>query len=63
MFKQNTFAIRAEFSHLSDSDFYHGQKLFFNKVFKQEKIYQHETFYELFELSARRNLPVVLKEF
>lgn len=63
MFKQNTFAIRAEFIHLSDFDFYNGQKLFFNKVLKQEKIFRHNMFYELFELPARRNLSLALREF
>lgn len=56
-------AIRVEFSHLSDEDFINGQKMFFNKVLNQKKIYEDDNLNKLFELTARKNLKKALEEF
>lgn len=63
MFKQNTMAIRAEYNQVPSDDFITGQKSFFKHVLSQDRIYQDQTFYELFEEHARNNLAMVSNEY
>lgn len=61
-FKKNTENIRLEYSHLSDEEFVAGRKEFFKKMLSRKSIYYTETFKDLFEEQARKNIEEYFNE-
>ena len=52
--------VRAESTHLSDSEFYRGQREFLRNLLKRERIYVTDLFHDLFEKRARENIRITL---
>lgn len=52
--------VRAESTHLSDSEFYRGQREFLNKLLKRERIFVTDIFNDSFEERARENIRITL---
>ncbi len=62
IFVQNTLMIRAEYSHLSDTEWNSGRKAFLTKARDASIIYRHSKLFDLFGDSAKANLSRALAE-
>jgi len=51
-----TQAIRQEYKHYSDKEFYQGRRMVLKHFLAQERIYHSEYFYDKYEITARNNL-------
>lgn len=53
--------VRAESTHLTDEEYYAGQRLFLNGLLSRERVFRSELFHDLFEEQARRNIRHTLE--
>ncbi|WP_036477823.1 hypothetical protein [Myxosarcina sp. GI1] len=55
-------AIRQEYFHLSDRDYYQGRKKILKQFLARERIYYTDYFYQRLELQARKNLQAEINQ-
>lgn len=61
-FKRDSQAVRDEFDHLPDNEFYPGQLRFLNSLLRRETFYCTEFFRRRFEHTARKNIRRYMSE-
>lgn len=59
-FARDSRAVRAEFTHMSDADFYGGQIRFLGALLRRERFFASDFFHERYERQARENVERTL---
>lgn len=60
-FARDSRAVRAEFTHMSDAEFYGGQIRFLNSLVARDRFFASDFFYQRYEQQARENVDRTLK--
>ena len=61
-FKRDSRAVRQEFTHLTDEEFFNGQIKFLRSLLDRSRFYATDFFYERYEVTARKNLERYLTD-